>query len=189
MIPHLTLAWWLFGFSIILCIWLFEASFRKTRRLEKIASFRLKSDISLTLVREAVYEILDDADTGHRLPNTIGFYIRVINEGDKFLEKCQITFGEKNAFVVYPVSGYFDLRPGEYKNITVIRISCEGKIRHPFVYMKISNDGKISSGAGCWLLDPDKVFEIKAFSANTNPVSMPVQLTYIDGKWGLTECG
>ena len=34
LIPHFSLAWWLAGALTILCIWLFEASFRITKHLE-----------------------------------------------------------------------------------------------------------------------------------------------------------
>lgn len=34
MIPHLSLAWWLVGAFIIIIIWLFEASFRHTKKLD-----------------------------------------------------------------------------------------------------------------------------------------------------------
>jgi hypothetical protein len=41
MIPHLSLAWWLVGAFAVLCVWIFEASFRITKRLnETIASSR-----------------------------------------------------------------------------------------------------------------------------------------------------
>jgi hypothetical protein len=34
MIPHISLAWWVAGALAIICFWIFEASFRLTRRLK-----------------------------------------------------------------------------------------------------------------------------------------------------------
>ena len=39
MIPHLSLAWWLVGLFIIIFIWIFEASFRYTRKLSSQKGF------------------------------------------------------------------------------------------------------------------------------------------------------
>jgi len=45
MIPHLSLAWWLVGALAIVCLWLFEASFRVQRKgREKIAALELKTE-------------------------------------------------------------------------------------------------------------------------------------------------
>jgi hypothetical protein len=34
LIPHLSLAWWLFGGAVVFIVWLFESSFRMTQRLQ-----------------------------------------------------------------------------------------------------------------------------------------------------------
>lgn len=156
-------------------------------KLQTTSPSVIKSDIRLEL-RGAGYEWgLFDADDGHKLPIAIGFSARITNEGDKLLRKCQITFGEKERFN-YPVSGYFDLRPGEYRNVIILRINLEGKFRRPFVYMQIAEDGKIFSSAGSWMPDQDGIYEIRALSADTHLASLAVQLTQVDGKWDLTEC-
>ena len=82
---------------------------------QKIASLNVYSDSSLLLALDdkPAFALLTDAD-GAELHNGMVFCARVTNGGEKFLQKCQTTFGVKGQFS-YLVTAPFDLRPGEHR--------------------------------------------------------------------------
>jgi hypothetical protein len=147
----------------------------------------LKSDIHLLLDNEIAYEGgLVDAG-GNGLPPAKIFSVRVSNAGDKFLQRCQITFGLKARFN-YPVSGCFDLRIGEYKDLPVLRINHQSATPRPFVYFLRDTDWKILTDGPSWL-PGQGTYEIQALSADTDPATIEVELSRGNGEWKLISCG
>jgi len=49
LVPHLTLSWWLFGWTLLLLVWVYEASFRVTRRLRGAIDLH-KSQAALEII-------------------------------------------------------------------------------------------------------------------------------------------
>ena len=113
---------------------------------------------------------------GNELPPAMAFIVRATNTGNKFLQKCQLTFGEKERYN-YPASGYFDLRPGEYRDIPVLRVNARGSDPRAFVYFLRNEDWKIECNGPSWLTGP-AVYEIKALSADTHPSTLNVRLIF-----------
>jgi hypothetical protein len=116
---------------------------------------------------------LKDAE-GHDLPDAMIFRVRSTNVGNKFLQQCQVTFGQKDRYS-YPVSGHFDLRRGEYKDIPFLRINHLSDNPHPFIYF-LNSDWQIDTGGPRWLVPPS-IYEIRVLSADTHPASLNVELS------------
>jgi hypothetical protein len=147
---------------------------RLYRQLEATIPPPQISDIELILHDNMWLEGgLKDAE-GHDLPDAMLFRVRLTNVGNKFLQQCQVTFGLKDRYS-YPVSGYFDLRRGEYKDIPVLRINHLSDDPHAFVYF-LNSDWQIDSGAPKWLVPPS-IYEIRVLSADTHPTSLNVELS------------
>jgi hypothetical protein len=146
----------------------------------------LKSDIDLAIDNIWAFETITvDAD-GHKLPHARLLCVRVSNAGDKFLQKCQITFGPKGCH--NPVSGYFDLRRGESKSVPVLRMNCNSKDPRPFLYFLRDTDWQIEAGGPKSWPNPG-IYEIIALSADTHPATLGVKLSQTNENWELTECG
>jgi hypothetical protein len=147
-----------------------------------------RSDIGLALFDSVAWEsgLLDAA--GQELPAAKVFHVRVKNNADKFLEKCQLVFGQKDR-LHYPVSGIFDLRSGEYRDLPVIRMNLRD--HRPFMYFLDGPDWKVSPSGPSWLLAPGK-YEIRVLSANTSPASLDVDLSGSlmspEEEWKLAQC-
>ena len=139
------------------------------------------TDIRLELLDHVAYEggVVDAQ--GIELPPAMAFIVRATNTGNKFLQKCQLTFGEKERYN-YPASGYFDLRPGEYRDIPVLRVNARGSDPRAFVYFLRNEDWKIECNGPSWLTGP-AVYEIKALSADTHPSTLNVRLIFDSWKY------
>jgi hypothetical protein len=168
-------------------LWGLEKNARKAAENELAELKSEKSDIDLILHKDMAYESgLVDVN-GNQLPPAKVFIVRITNGGDKFLQKCQITFGQKGRFN-YPVSGCFDLRRGEYKDLAVLRVNYRGEDSRAFVYFLQSIDWKISVDGPSWLPGPG-IYEIRALSADTHPAALDVELSRTGSEWGLAAHG
>jgi hypothetical protein len=158
---------------------------RLYQRLKATIPPVLESNIKIVLSENMAYEGgLSDA-TGNQLPPAHTFVVRVVNGGDRFLQKCQLTFGQKTR-MNYPVSGCFDLRQGEYRDLPVLRVNARSGDPRAFVYLLEGPDWIISAGGPSWLTGPG-TYEIRVLSADTNPASLDVELSRIGNEWRL-EC-
>ncbi len=158
----------------------------KLRAENELAAKLGKSDIALVIDYGWAFETITvDADR-HELPHSQLLCVRVTNIGDKFLRKCQITFGPKGR--PHSVSGYFDLRGGEDKIVSVLRINYKSKDRRPFLYFLRDTDWKIETGGPKWLPNPG-TYEVRALSADTHPATLDVELSQTNEIWGLRAIG
>jgi hypothetical protein len=158
----------------------------KLRAENEIAAKLGTSDIDLVIDNVLAFETITvDAD-GHKLPHAQLLCVRVSNVGNKFLRKCQITFGPKGC--PYHVSGYFDLRRGEYKSVSVLRMNYKSKDHCPFLYFLRDTDWKIEAGGPGWWPNPG-TYEIRALSADTHPATLGVELSQTNENWELRTIG
>jgi hypothetical protein len=140
------------------------------------------SDLRITLHDQPAYEAeLLDAD-GNSLPVDFVFLIRLAN-GNKFLRQCQVFFGLPNDGPSHPVSGCFDLRRSEQKDIPVLRTKNTDD-RRAIVYILRPSDWKISPQGPAWLPGPG-LYEIKVLSADASPATLNVRLTKNENNWNL----
>ena len=154
-----------------------------------------KSDIAIGIHDGLAYEELFDEE-GLRLPPTKSFVARLTNKGEKFLEKCQICFGmgiDKQSN--YPTTKYFELRPGETKNLPILRVKDVAQRqrndqddRHALLYILRGMDGdwKITRG-GPALCVPPGLHQLSVFSADTGAATIDVELSKSDQGWNLRE--
>jgi hypothetical protein len=164
-------------------LWFKEHSARLAAEAQLLASQH--SDIQIILHGIGYEAGLKDIDGGV-LPTTRNFLIRVTNNGEKFLQKCQVIFGIKAKFH-YPVSGYFDLRRGEYKDLPVLRLNERNKDARPIVYFLEGEDWQITSHGSGWAPGPG-LYEIRVLSADTGPAVLEVTLSQTD-EWHLSQGG
>jgi hypothetical protein len=182
----------LLALSFVVATWvafflvrLASAPARLYQRLKATIPPILESNIKIVLNESMAYEVgLRDA-AGNELPHSHIFVVRVVNSGDRFLQKCQLTFGQKTR-MNYPVSGCFDLRQGEYRDLPVLRVNAKAGDPRAFVYLLESPDWKISADGPSWLPGPG-TYEIRVLSADANPASLDVKLSRVGIEWRL-EC-
>jgi hypothetical protein len=149
---------------------------------QKIASLNVYSDSDLLLVLDdkPAFESLTDAE-GNELHNGMIFCARVTNGGEKFLQKCQITFGIKGQFS-YLVTAPFDLRPGEHREWGVLRVRSLPPEVRAVVYSFLPDEKKIQATSPAWLPKPG-IYEIRALSADTKPATLDVRLNKTGTGW------
>jgi len=137
MIPHLSVAWWLVGALIILCIWVFEASFRSAQTAKRNVH---DSHIKISSLEDALES--EKADNrqiiirydGDMAASTLSgmhraFVVSVKNNSSKStIRNCQIEtwiplsgdFSEEN---YWPSSEPFDLKPQQIRRKEILRAS------------------------------------------------------------------
>jgi hypothetical protein len=144
--------------------------------------------LTITLHDGPAYEAgLRDAD-GDTLPDDWVFLAHLIG-GDRSLTKCQIFLEDWHGHD-FVVSKPFDLRPGEPKDVPVMRF----KNKNPrdcraFVYMLRPDDWEILPGGPAAILGPER-YRIKVLSAEAAPAILDVHLSKhpkLDGQWILEE--
>jgi hypothetical protein len=166
----------LLGLSLLGATWigvfavrLAGAPARLYAKLHRTIPMAPTSDIAINVSNKFAYYhgMLDAA--GHELPTAKVFIVRVVNTGARYLQKCQLIFGN------HPATGYFDLRPGEPKDLPLLWMNINAADPRPLVYFIDSESGKILDGSG-WLPHAG-TYEIKVFSADTYPASLAVELS------------
>jgi len=160
---------------IIFVVRLVGAPVRVYAALQATIPPERKSDIEIALNDGAAFESPRTDAEGNELPATMVFHARVTNTGEKFLEKCQVAIGREGA-VPYPVSGLFDLRSEEPKNVAIVHLdNNRGPGNRAFIYMLQPNDQKIMANGPSLLLSPGE-YDVRVFSAGSAPAVLRVNL-------------
>lgn len=145
------------------------APVRLYAKLQRTIPMAPTSGIAISVSNNFAYYHGQLDTAGHELPRSKVFIVRVTNTGARYLQKCQLIFGN------HPATGYFDLRPGEPKDLPVLWMNIDAADPRPIVYFIDSESGKILDGSG-WLPHAG-TYEIKVFSADTYPASLSVELS------------
>jgi hypothetical protein len=144
--------------------------------------------LAITLHDGPAYEAgLKDAN-GNNLPDDWVFLARLTG-GDKSLTKCQIVLEDRNGHN-FTVSKPFDIRPGEQKDLPVLRFkNKDPRDCRAFIYMLRPDDWEISPDGPALLLGPER-YRIKVLSAEATPAILDVHLSKhpkLEGQWILEE--
>lgn len=111
---------------------------------------------------------------GEVLPTARAYIARITNRGDRPLHRCQLFFG--NATHIQVVSGPFDLAPGAYRDLPVLRVIDRSDEPHALAYYLDPDTWQVAEGQAAWLPDPGK-FKVKVLSADTAQVALEVELS------------
>jgi len=138
-------------------------------------------------LHDQVYETEAVDTTGDRLPASRAYVARIANRGDKPVHRCQLFFVNKMHIQV--VSGPFDLRPGEHRDLPVLRVIDEADEPHALLYFLDRETWAVAEGQAAWLPEPGR-FKVKVMSADAPATSLDVKLSRSAGRplaWTLVE--
>jgi hypothetical protein len=117
MIPHLTLAWWLFGLFVIIALWIFEASFRTTQKLrDQLAIYDKQTPLEIIFDPEnpnkrfwSLEPMKDDG--GKQIPGQYWEYRASIKNKSsiKSVRNVRVTVESIGAFPTRPEQSHFDI--------------------------------------------------------------------------------
>jgi hypothetical protein len=172
----------LFVFLVIVLESAYRAIVKRESGLEALRA--VSSDLDLTLHDQIAYESQTiGGDNEKELPAAQAFILRVRNTRGAFLQNCQIDFGQGSRFSNH-VCPSFDLRPGEYKDIAILRVWYQFPDRPAAVYSYYYRDGGWHVHDAIWMPRPG-VYTVTAFSANTYPATLAVRLSKEGMNWNL----
>lgn len=143
-----------------------------------------ESDIAITLHDGMAYEMMS-VDSGRRpLPEARAWIVQVKNNGNHLLQKCQLMWDDQ------PVSGYFELRRDEHRDLPIVRIHERNPDPRPIVYFLDPRTWEILDGSG--LLANPGTHTIKVLSADSHPgllkVTLSTNAVVPPREWNLTTC-
>lgn len=124
---------------------------------------------------------------GEVMPAARAYVARITNRGDKALHRCQLFFG--NPTHIQVVSGPFDLAPGQYRDLPVLRVIDHSDEPHALAYYLESETWQVAAGQAAWLPEPGR-FKVKVLSADAPTAALHVELACSATKpeaWTLVE--
>ena len=174
----------LLGLTAFACLW--AASYR-VWKVERDKVIALSPSLTIRVHDGPAYESgTRDADGG-MLPDCWVFLARLTGT-EKAVTRCQIILEDRNG-QNHTASKLFDLRPGEQRDVPVLRFyRAKGRACRAFIYMSRA-DGEILPQAGGLILGPGR-YRIKVLSAEEVPATLDVQLSKhpkVDDQWILEE--
>lgn len=145
-----------------------------------------KSGMKLCLHEGFAYEAGRATGRGMELPPAQTYGLRVSNPGGKAFHNCQLSIGQGSSFS-YLICAPFDLRPGEYKDLPIIRIwhSAERRPVHVYCYYYRNDQWCISDAIP--MLGPG-IYDLTAFASNSYPALLSISLSINEDGWTLTPC-
>jgi hypothetical protein len=142
------------------------------------------SDLSITLHDGLAYEAMTVDCFGRSLPDTSAWIVRIKNNGNQLLQKCQLFLDDQ------PVSRHFELRHDEHEDLPVLRLQERVHDPRPIAYLLDPESWKIRDGSGL-LVNPG-IHNIKVLSADSHPAALNVELTMSAAmpprEWKLRTC-
>lgn len=164
-------------------IWKEERTARVAADIQVRALTSRQSDIQVSLNDKYAFGAGNIDIHGKALPPAKMFTVHMLNRGEKFLQQCQLTFGNQGQTGTF-VSAPFDLRRGEQKDMPVLHIINSSEGAHAIVAGYAQRDGKWGIVPGGWLPKPG-TYEVQALSADTEPATLSVTLRD-NPEWALT---
>ena len=143
-------------------------------RLSKAQPFIKAHPLHMELEDGPAFDQYMQDETGSTLGAPLVFSVASKNIGIRTLTECQayLVIGERE----YPVSGRFSLRPGEPKDLPIIRAQAHS-LPAPRALAFVMNDtGKIPAGQLAFVLAPT-IYTVKMLCADCEPTSLTVRLS------------
>jgi hypothetical protein len=154
--------------------------------VRKMAAEYEKNATTKMSLNGVAYEQQKDEDGA--VLRDFAFFVQITN-GDLNLTKCQLYIENPRMGFEYPISGLFDLRPGEKRLCPVIRYDDPREVSdcRAFIYHVRRDTGEIFLSCGKPLLGPDR-YQIKMLATEVSPIILEVQLSRpAPRQWTLEE--